>query len=330
MRNDSQGQFLILKKLGISGRILDDTAFSQKRKDRPSSPIEDANLPVQLPGFVIERLPDEDKLNQSVLDEILASKKLAWNFLLEPEVRKSIRELVRSGNLIIVSQSICDDKAIAFGKGHNVLQAWQNGFSYELQGAILISSCLTPHGFLHEAFHLRQYLGKNVPIGLQDIAYKIASSLNITDQKSIGLVVYPFIEAQASYYAIKKMRELYPKGRSRTVPFFNLGEQLALGYFVQNFYWMHGRIRVITGEAQGPKYRATQKIYSDFFFLGKENYWTSPLGFNRFYCRDSERSLWLRPDDSEEELKIEIPQGDWEKVPEVKMEECTSETKAIY
>jgi hypothetical protein len=240
-----------------------------------------------------------------------------------------LREMIQAGNLLIVSQTVCEEKAIAFGKGHSLLQAWQKEFSYELQGAILMSSCLTPHGFLHEAFHLRQYVGKNAPIGLQDLAYKIASSLNTTDPKSIGLVAYPFIEAQASYYAIKRMRELYPKGKAKTVPFFSLGEHEALSYFKQNFQWMHGRITVITEESQGPKFRVMQKVFSDFFFSDKENYWTSPFGFYRFYCWDSERSRWLIPNtDGSIDFGIEIPNDGWSKIPPLKIAECDSETKS--
>ncbi len=327
LQTEPDREFSILKKLGVEGRIFDDSTFSQTETNSSYARM-DSNFPVQLPGFVIEQLPKDSQLDRVVMAEILNSKKIEWSFLLEPQVLKTMRELIETGNIIIVSRSICGEKAVAFGEGHALLRNWQKVFSFKLQGAILMSSCITPHGFLHEAFHLRQYAGKNVPIGLQALANKVSMTLEVTDAKAIGSIVYPFIEAQASYYAIKKMRELYPQGKTKASPFFDLGEHTALDYYSMNFRWMHGRVNMVTGESQGAKYRAMQEVYSEVFFLDRENYLTSPMGFYRMYCWDSERSRWLVPNtDSRKELKIEISQGDWEKIPPIKMEECDSATK---
>lgn len=323
----STAEFSVLERLGVKGKVITEEAFNNQQKDAKYAAL-NRELPVKLPGFLIESVPSEDVFTTNELKEISELKSGEWLFLIEPEVRKIIREMILRKHFVIVSKSTCDRVGMAMGKGHRTLERWKSALGIEMEGAILLSYCASPHVVLHEYFHLLQFNwtpGSEASIYFQDLVDRVAGILGEKNAKYLGDLVYPFIEAQASYYSVKKMRLLYPTG----FPHLSYvgSERHMLSDYSQQFGWMIGRIRYsVDGDLK--KREELIKMYSEIFPLGGDSFHTSPIGWNSLYCYYEEKQKWIK-DVPSFDNDLTLPIGAWQVMDAVTVRTCSQKMKEL-
>jgi hypothetical protein len=262
---DAYSNYQVLAQMGFHGRVLSDDVFSQETRLSPNP----------LPGFLIEKMPPEAALDAGAFSTFTEK----WPVLSSVPNRELIRKIIAQGTLFVLSDSMCDEKAVTFMKPHYAILRWESVLQRKVQTGMIVSRCLTEQSLHHEYFHTLQYANYDRYLIFTD---SIGRMVPAPQERWLDHFHQAIMEIQASIYGIKSVRQLHKIGFNSFTEVLP-AERITIEYLADHYRQLLVNMNNLVNRDPA-KQAEVLKHLEKFLPIDGDDFYTNPLGWHQFTC----------------------------------------------